>query len=1014
MAFYDARKGNSLLSRLCFFAFFFLALFSSGSVSIAKDKPSITHKTVHHHKKYTKHRHANKPRAKKQPLIQSQIQHHVPPPGHDGEERSDWFWQRRAWPNRTIDPEAYPSALAQAARMPTYSQLVQQRGETPLSTFAWQPIGPYSIDGRASAIATDPTDSNTFYIGAAAGGLWKTTDHGTNWHCITDTFGSLSIGCITIDPTNTQTLYIGLGECNGSSDSYPGDGLWKSTNGGNSWNSLGFESAQYIAKIIIDPLNHQQLFVAIPGPNSLSDTNRGVFRSTDGGATWGRSLFVRPSTSVCIGFIDIAMDPLNSANLVAAGWDHSIAIGSNFNPGGPSGPNTGIYRSSDTGHTWERIDTLAASGLPNGKTQKVLGRIALLWTMTGGDKKPQDELFAGYIRADTNPVTHYLTDENFEGLYRSSDQGVTWGKITDSTIRIPMGGAQGKDSANITNAQGGYDFYLTAGPISGFGNPDIYLGGIDVLRSTDLGASWKDITNSYSQYYVKDNREQHSDQHGLAFAGTDLLCVNDGGVFETRDFGTSWHQITGLPITMFYAIEPWRGGMANTPSTISASDLKVFGGTQDNGTVGNLQDTSFAWINLGDGESAISHPIDSNKLISSLEFGVIFARNTLDSLVPIPLGMKDTTHDTRPRWHTLTNRLLYGPHSLTDTQEAVAWNAPMALDENDPNELYTARCHIYKATLDWNDLENTTWKTWSPPIEGNIQKDSMWYYGDIETIALGPRDAAGHPMLWAGGYGTSGTLWRTTVDPARNDTTAPHWIAARTGLPNATISKIVPDRSDSLTAFCATVSASNVAHVLTTTNGGKKWTNISSNLPAAPVSALVIDTFAEHGDPLLKNQVLIAGTDVGVFVTTNGGLQWATLAPGMPHIIVSDLKIYKNMLIAATHGRSLYAIDISSLAGVPSSVATSALNKSMDITVFPNPVVGNAPFNVRISNSDALVTSCRVIEISSGQEFAMPIEAVGSGEYRIKSGPTLSPGAYIVELLDGNRILGESRVSIVR
>jgi len=894
--------------------------------------------------------------------------------------------------------------------MPVLSERIGKEGT--LSSFVWEPIGPYSIDGRVSAIATDPTDTNTFYIGAAAGGLWKTTDHGASWHCTTDTFGSLSIGCITIDPAQPQTIYIGLGECNGSSDSYPGDGLWKSTDGGGTWNYIGFAAAQYIAKVAIDPRNDKQLFIAVPGPNSLTDTNKGIFRSTDGGATWTRSLFVKPSASDCVGFIDLAMNPLNAAQIVAFAVDHSITIGPNFNPGGPSGPHTGIYRSTDTGHTWQRIDTMASSGLPNGEKENVLGRGALLWTMTGGLPPARDYLFAGYIRTDTNVVTHDLLDENFEGLYRSADQGVTWTKILDSTIKIPMGGVQGKDSANITNAQGGYNFYLTAAPVGPAIDPDIYLGGIDVFRSTDLGATWKDITDSYSEYYVKGNREQHSDQHGLAFAGSDLLVVSDGGLFSTYDFGATWKQMTGLPITMFYSVEPWRAGMAHTPATISASDLKVFGGTQDNGTVGNLLDTSFAWINHGDGEAAVSHPTDTNKLITSLQYGVIFARNTLDSLLPLPLAMKDSTHDSRPRWHTLTYRLLYGPHALTDTEEAVAWNAPIALDEQDPAELYTGRCHVYRATLDWNDLENITWRTWSPPIEGNVTKDSQWYYGDIETVALGPRDANGRPMLWAGGYGTSGVLWRTTVDPTTSDTTPPHWIGAHgAGLPVATISQVVPDRSDSMTAFCATMSTSGAAHVLKTTNGGKKWVNISGNLPAAAASALAIDTLAEHGDSALKDQALIVGTDVGVYATTNGGAQWFALGTGMPHVIVSDLKIYKNMLIASTHGRSLYAVDIGGLQAVPSSVTRASASTVPPLFIYPNPVAGTS-FRIETAGTEP-ASACRMIEVSSGKEFTLPVRESGAGQYTIDRG-ALEPGAYIAELRSASgRTLGEARVALV-
>ncbi len=1017
---------------------------SNAQSSSTFDHPQVKSKPTYPlHKKRPKYHRKTSQVAKTPVLIHNQLSHklpapiklHVPHPGAGGEERSDWFYRRRAWPNQTIDPAFYPNALAQAAKMPVLASHVGKDGM--LSTMQWQSIGPNSIDGRITCIATHPTDSNTFYVGAASGGLWKTTDHGSNWMCVTDTFGSLSIGCATIDPTQPETLYLGLGECNESGDSYPGDGLWKTTDGGNSWEYLGFAAAQYIAKVVIDPRNHEQLFVAIPGPNSYSDTNRGIFRSTDGGASWSRSLsggFSVPVANGCpadtirAGFIDIAMNPLNSGELVAAAWDHSLTIGAGFCPGGSGGPNTGIYRSTDTGKTWARIDTLS-NGLPNGKKYGVLGRIALLWTSNGFGPPIPGYLFAGYIRTDANPVTHVLSDENFEGLYRSSDEGVSWTKSLDSTIKIPMGGIQNKDSANITNAQGGYDFFLAAGPAPADGPPNIYIGGIDIFRSTDAGNSWNDITDSYSQYYAKDNRGQHSDQHGLAFtaatSGNDMIVVSDGGVFNTQDFGTTWNQTKGLPITMFYSIEPWTPGMANTPATISASDLKVFGGTQDNGTVAhgltaNYQsfgtDSDFAWINQGDGGMSAILPTDSNKLITSAAIGSMFARNTLDSLVPNPLGGHDTTHDTLPRWHTISYRLLYGPHRLTDTNESAAFVVPMALDNERPADFYTGRCHVYHAVLDWNDLENTKWYMWSPILAGNFSIDSDWYYGDIETIELGVRDASGNPMLWAGGY-TPGAaeVWRTYVNPLRADTIAPKWVSKRTGVPNANVAQIVPDRSDSLTAFLCTSAASNVDHVMKTTNGGTRWTDISGNLPEAPVSAIVIDTLAENGNPLMKDQAIIAGTDVGVYVTTNGGLQWAQLGIGLPHVIVSDLKMYKNMLIASAYGRSLWALDIGSIQAVaPSSVETQAGSTAPRISIFPNPVMGGESFSVSVSGNDQPITVCRLIEESSGREFGARLGTNSDGSYGILPLSSLSSGAYMVQLFYGTQFVGQSRVSILR
>ncbi len=1047
MLFHDTRQTDLNPSRWWFFfAFLFLLndpCFAQAS-SIAANPPA-KQTALHHHRRHSKHHRKPLQTAKKQVPVQHPVaqkllapmKFHTPRPGAGGEVRDNWFYRRRAWPNQMIDPTFYPNALAQAAKMPVFSHSVGKEGA--LSVLQWQSIGPNSIDGRITCVATHPTDSNTFYVGAASGGLWKTTDHGSNWTCVTDTFGSLSIGCVTLDPTQPETIYLGLGECNESGDSYPGDGLWKSTDGGNSWQYLGFAAAQYIAKVIIDPRNDQHLFVAVPGPNSSSDTNRGIFQSSDGGMSWTRSLsggVTIVSAAGCgtdtirAGFIDIAMNPLNSGELVAAAWDHSVTIGPGFCPGGSGGPNTGIYRSTDTGKTWARIDTLS-NGLPNGKEYGVLGRIALLWiqALLAGPPTLPNYLFAGYIRTDTNPVTHVLTDENFEGLYRSSDEGLSWTKVLDSTIKIPMGGIQNKDSANITNAQGGYDFFLAAGAQK-LGGPDIYLGGIDIFRSTDTGTSWKDITDSYSQYYAKDNREQHSDQHGLAFTAasseTDMIVVSDGGVFNTHDYGTTWSQTKGLPITMFYTVDPWAPGMINTPSTISATDLKVLGGTQDNGTDAHgltsssqsfATDSDFAWITQGDGGVCLSLPTDSTKLITSAAIGAIFARNTLDSLVPNPLGTFDTTHDTLPRWHTLSTRLLYGTDRLTDTNESAGFVVPIVLDNESTTDLYTGRCHVYHAVLDWNDLENTKWYTWSPILAGNFSDDSDWYYGDIETIALGVRDASGNPMVWAGGY-TPGEaeVWRTYVNPSRADTVAPKWALKRSGVPNANVAQILPDRSDSMTAFLCTSSASNVDHVMKTTNGGTKWTDISGNLPEAPVSAIVIDTLAESGNPLLKNQCVIAGTDVGVYVTTNGGLAWAQLGTGLPHVIVTDLKQYKNMLIASAYGRSLWALDIGSLqAAPPSSVAeTQAGSTAPRISIFPNPVEGNESFFVSASATDSQVTACRIIEEASGIACSTSIKANGDGSYAIVPSSVLPAGAYIVQLFDGNQMIGQGRVSIVR
>ena len=1013
------------VSRLLIFAALALCFLAPSSYSQTVPKPKSKHP---HHRAVVRHhvvrRKIHKAKAVQKPINVDAHMRHVPKPGSGGEEHSDWFWRMRGWPDLPLDAEYYQNALAQARALPVLS--LHNNKDGILSSTNWQCIGPYSIDGRVTCVATHPTDSNIFYVGAASGGLWKTTDHGGSWSCVTDTFGSLSVGCVTIDPTDGQTIYLGLGECNESADSYGGDGLWKSTDGGGSWNYLGFASAQYIAKVIVDPRNRNDIFVAVHGTNNGADTTPGIFRSIDGGTNWTKLLAAPAIQPVKISgcntgliysrFSDIAINPNNTGEIVASAWDHSLVLGPGFCPAGSGGPNTGIYRSIDTGQTWTRIDTIKGNGLPNGITAKVLGRIALLWTST-------DDLFAGYVRVDTNAVTHLLIDENFEGLYRSEDEGATWIKVLDSSFQIPLGRIRFKDSSNLCNLQGGYDFYLAAGPTPAKGNPDIYIAGIDVLRSSDLGNSWKDITNSYSEYYVKNNPDQHPDQHGLAFtaakSGTDMIMVNDGGVFHTTNFGASWKHVRGLPITMFYTVQPWEAGMAKTGPTISVSDLRLIGGTQDNGTVahgftpGNGAlgtDSDFAFTSQGDGGVSVPVPNDTTKLISSAAIGFVFARNTMDSLMPNPLGNRDTTHDTLPRWHTISYHLLYGPNAPSDTSESSAFTIPIVLDSN-KTDLFTARVHVFRAKLDWNDLENTKWYRWSPILAGNTADDSEWYYGDIESLAVGAHDAAGHPMLWAGGYsaGLSPRLWRTSLNATRSDTTAPKWVAIASGLPSSIISCIVPDRSDSLTAFASSSAGNSNGHVFITTNG-KNWKNISGNLPATPVTSIAIDTLAEHGNPLAKNQCIIAGTDVGVFVTTNGGTNWAQLGEGMPHVIVDHVAIYKNMLVASAYGRSLWALDIGGLQAVPAVVAETPLAQN-SLSIYPNPTRNSFV----ISNSiGGAITSVRLFDLSGGREFPVVLDALEKDSYRISFGSDVAPGTYLVEVFSGSEKVASGRVTIVR
>ncbi|MFI5264870.1 MAG: WD40/YVTN/BNR-like repeat-containing protein, partial [Candidatus Kapaibacterium sp.] len=402
---------------------------SAQTVQKKNSSPMKEHRAVIH--KYSSKRKHHKHHKDSVAVLSPQFRKNYPPPGSGGEDRNfDWLF-KRSFPNGYIDPEYYPHALAEARKLPVW-QGNSHNGIQ--SAMPWQQIGPFNIGGRVTAIATHPTDSNTFYVGAASGGLWKTSDHGNSWMPLTDTFAMLPIGCVTLDPHDPATIYIGMGECNGSGDSYAGNGVWRSTDDGISWTSLGLSKTQYIAKIIVDPTDKNIIYVCAPGTQALSgtaaDSNRGVYKSTDFGATWTQSLLIRigkSKTSTPVPVIDLVMNPSDHTDLVASSWQQ-------FTFSVIASPFTGLWRSRDAGLSWYRIDTLPGSGHPNGNSIKRLSRISLLWVTSS---KGVPTLYSSICKFDKNPLTGDVIDaENFYGIYRTADPESGWQKVLDSNFRI--------------------------------------------------------------------------------------------------------------------------------------------------------------------------------------------------------------------------------------------------------------------------------------------------------------------------------------------------------------------------------------------------------------------------------------------------------------------------------------------------------------------------------------------------------------------------------------------------
>ncbi|HET9888237.1 MAG TPA: hypothetical protein VFR10_12085 [bacterium] len=306
---------------------------------------------------------------------------------------SDFFQRQRAFPFHQIPNGAYAKAVRQARQLD---------GGERATRSSWEQAGPTNVGGRVTAIAVHPTTPSVLWIGAAAGGILKSTNSGTNWTALTDDFGSLSIGALAIHPTDPNILLAGTGEANASGDSYDGIGILKTTNGGTTWTVSGLEDSQRIGRIAFDPTNPNRIHVAVAGSLFTKGANRGMYRSTDGGTSWQQTLLVSDSTSA----IDVVVHPTDSNIVYAAFWER-LRTPENRQVGGAT---SRIWKSTNGGDSWSVLST----GLP--APGPTVGRIGLAIA-----KSLPTTIYAAY--ADDPGF--------FAGLYRSTNSGTNWARMDD-------------------------------------------------------------------------------------------------------------------------------------------------------------------------------------------------------------------------------------------------------------------------------------------------------------------------------------------------------------------------------------------------------------------------------------------------------------------------------------------------------------------------------------------------------------------------------------------------------
>ena len=438
--------------------------------------------------------------------------------------------------------------------------------EVSLDAFAFRNIGPAFLSGRIADIVFHPENESIWYVAVGSGGVWKTENAGTTWTPIFDDQPTYTTGCIALDPSNPEIVWVGSGENVGGRHVAYGDGVYRSLNGGKTWENMGLTDSQHISEIIIHPDNSDVVWVAAQGPLWNKGDQRGLYKTTDGGRSWKKVL----GDDQWTGVTDIVIDPRNPQVLYAATWDRHRTVAALM--GG--GPGTAIYRSDDGGEQWTKL----ANGLPKSN----LGKI-------------------GIAVSPQNPDVLYAAielDRTKGAVYRSSDRGASWNKMSDT-----VSGGTGPH----------YYQELYASPHE---FDRIYLMNVRVLTSDDGGKTFVQLKEE----------NKHSDNHAMVFKKDDpnyIMLGTDAGIYESFDLASSWRYIKNLPLTQFYKVavnnaEPFYHVFGGTQDNGSAGGPSA---TDEREGIANkhLYKTLFA-----DGHQSATDPLYNDLIYAETQQGGLY------------------------------------------------------------------------------------------------------------------------------------------------------------------------------------------------------------------------------------------------------------------------------------------------------------------------------------------------------------------------------------------------------
>ena len=707
-------------------------------------------------------------------------------------------------------------------------------GNQTFKAMAFRSIGPAYMSGRIADIAIDQTNPSTWYVAVGSGGVWKTENAGTTWTPIFDAESVYSIGDVTIDPNNADTIWVGTGENHGGRHIGFGDGVYKSLDGGQTWKNMGLKKSEHISDIIVHPEDSNTVWVSVQGPLWTGGGERGLYKTNDGGETWKQVLTPLDQWT---GVTALLIDPRNPDKLYAATWSRQRKIGVYVG----TGEGSGIHTSNDGGETWTELET----GLPEGN----MGKIGLAIS----PMKP-DVIYAAIE-----------IDNREGGIYRSSNRGASWEKMSDE-----VGGGTGPHYyQEIYADQHQFD--------------RVYMASNFSKVSDDGGKNWTPIN-------VK---RKHVDDHAMAFHPTDpdfMMIGSDGGIYMSHDRMANWRFIANLPLTQFYKV--------------AADDAEpfytVYGGTQDNSTQGGPSRTDRAegiknkdwYLTLfGDGHQPAIEPGNPNIMYSQWQQGNL------------------TRHDRSTR----ENVYIKPQPRPGEPAERFNWDAPINVSAHDPKRIYFASQRVWRSdnrgdswtaisedlTKNGNRMhQEVMGRTWS--VEAGWDLLAMSEFHTIANFAESPVD---ENILWVG---TDDGQIQVTTDGGKN------WkkidLKNVSGVPaTAYVNDIRADLYDPNTVYVALDNhkyGDFKPYLVKSTNLGGSWTSLAETLPD---THLVWRIVQDH----VNKDLLFIGTEFGVFFTVDGGKEWIELEGGIPTISSRDVVIQRreNDLVVGTFGRGIYILD---------------------------------------------------------------------------------------------------------